>query len=90
MPTSGSDPYGCDGGSGLNRTARGALRMARDNWVEILKCPNCRKTGFAILSQTDELSWDMEADFVPTGFKVIHIKHGIIFHCASCGFPVEP
>jgi hypothetical protein len=64
--------------------------MMRDCWVETLKRPNCRKTGYAILSQTDDLSWDIEADFVPTGFKVIHLQHGIIFRCASCDIPAEP
>jgi hypothetical protein len=59
--------------------------MMGDCWVETLKCPNCRKTGFAVISQTHELSWDMEADFVPTGFKVTHLKHGIIFYFPAGG-----
>ena len=43
------------------------------------------KTGIAELSQTDELSWDIEADLVPAGFKVIQLQHG-----ASCDIPVVP
>ena len=62
----------------------------RDRWTEDLVCPNCRKTGVAELSQTDDLSWDIEADLVPAGFKVIQLEHGIQFHCASCDIAVEP
>jgi hypothetical protein len=62
----------------------------RERWTEDLVCPNCRKTGVAELSQTDDLSWDIEADLVPAGFKVIQLQHGIIFHCASCDIPVVP
>ena len=62
----------------------------REHWTEDLVCPNCGKTGQAELSQTDDLSWDIEADLVPACFKVIQLQHGIIFHCASCDVPVEP
>ena len=62
----------------------------REHWTEDLVCPNCQKTGQAELSQTDDLSWDIEADLVPAGFKVIQLEHGIIFHCASCDIAVEP
>jgi hypothetical protein len=62
----------------------------RDQWIEKLVCPNCRKTGNAELSQTDKLSWDIRADSVPEGFNVIQLEHGIEFHCASCDIPVEP
>jgi hypothetical protein len=62
----------------------------REHWTEDLVCPNCGKTGQAELSQTDDLSWDIEADLVPAGFKVIQLEHGIIFHCAFCDIAVEP
>jgi hypothetical protein len=62
----------------------------REHWTEDLVCPNCRKTGQAELSQTDDTSFDIEADLVPAGFKVIQLQHGIIFHCASCDIPVVP
>ena len=62
----------------------------RDQWIEKLVCPNCRKTGTVELSQTDNLSWDIRADSVSEGFNVIPVEHGIEFHCASCDIPVEP
>jgi hypothetical protein len=63
---------------------------ARDHWVEYLRCPNCRQTGVALLSDVNEYSLDMQVDAVPEGFEVIHSKHGIEFYCASCDIPVEP
>jgi hypothetical protein len=66
------------------------LEMMREQWIEKLVCPNCRKTGMAELSQTDDLSWDVQTDSVPEGFDVIQSQHGIEFHCASCDVPVEP
>jgi hypothetical protein len=59
----------------------------RDQWIEKLVCPNCRKTGNAELSQTDELSWDVRADSVPDGFNVIQVEHRIEFHCAFLRHP---
>jgi hypothetical protein len=50
----------------------------RDQWIEKLVCPNCRKTGNAELSQTDELSWDVRADSVPDGFNVIQVEHMLL------------
>jgi hypothetical protein len=38
-----------------------------DHWSENLRCPNCRKTGTARLSQAD--GWN--AHGVPEGFKVV-------------------
>jgi hypothetical protein len=70
--------------------SRRIFQRMRDQWIERLVCPNCRKTGNAELSQTDELSWDTRADSVPEGFNVLQLEHGIIFHCASCDIPVEP
>src|ERR1700730_17192603 len=50
--------------------------MMREQWIGKLVCPNCRKTGMAELSQTDDLSWDVRADRVPEGFAVIQSQHG--------------
>jgi hypothetical protein len=55
-----------------------------DHWVENLRCPNCRKTGAARLSQED--GWNVHMDNVPDGFKVVDRN----FYCASCDRPVEP
>jgi hypothetical protein len=76
--------------SGLENARLGAhVPAMREHWIENLVCPNCRKIGQAELSQTDDLSWDIEADLVPAGFKVIQLEHGIIFHCSSCDIAVE-
>jgi hypothetical protein len=64
--------------------------MARDHWVEILRCPDCRRRGYASLSSTDRLSWDVQVDSVPEGFKVIEARNGSNFYCAFCDQPVEP
>jgi hypothetical protein len=53
--------------------------MARDSWVENLRCPHCRKTGEAQLSATDEYSWEVQVDSVPEGFKVSELKTGSNF-----------
>jgi hypothetical protein len=64
--------------------------MARDSWVEKLRCPNCRKVGIARLSATDEFSWDFLVENVPQGFKVIQSENIRNFFCASCDIPAEP
>jgi uncharacterized protein YbaR (Trm112 family) len=66
------------------------LRMARDRWVEVLRCPDCRRTGKAQLSVDDEYSWEFQVDSLPTGFKVCEPMMGGTFYCISCGIPVEP
>jgi predicted RNA-binding Zn-ribbon protein involved in translation (DUF1610 family) len=55
-----------------------------EHWVENLRCPNCRKTGIARLSQVD--GWNTHPDSIPEGFKVV----GRNFYCTSCDRPVEP
>jgi hypothetical protein len=59
-----------------------------DRWAENLRCPNCRKTGTARLSQAD--GWNAHAESVPEGFEVIKSEYGNNFRCASCDVPVEP
>jgi hypothetical protein len=65
------------------------LRMARDRWVEVLRCPDCRRTGEAQLSAEDKLSWEFRVDSLPSGFKVCEPMMGGTFYCISCGTPVE-
>ena len=73
------------------RTLREAYYwMARDSWVEKLRCPNCRKTGEAQLSAADEYSWEVLVDSVPEGFKVIQSGGVSSIYCSSCDNPVEP
>ena len=64
--------------------------MDRDRWVEILRCPICRKTGEAQLSAADEDWLITRVESAPAGFKVMQLKNGFDFFCASCGTPVEP
>ena len=70
--------------------SRRILWMARDRWVEKLRCPNCRKAGIARLSTTDEFSWEIRMDGVPEGFKVVRSESSSNFYCSSCDRPVEP
>jgi hypothetical protein len=63
--------------------------MARDCWVEVLRCPKCGKMGDAKLSAEDEYSWDFQVDGIPEGFKLVHLNEDYFF-CASCDIPVEP
>jgi hypothetical protein len=64
--------------------------MARNSWVENLRCPNSRRTGTAQLSAADEYSWDAKVDSVSEGFKVIELAIGSNFYCSSCDIPVDP
>ena len=65
--------------------------MARDHWVEFLRCPNCRKTGVALASTDDDLSWTVQIDSIPSGFKVVRSSGDVSnFYYSSCDSPVEP
>jgi hypothetical protein len=66
------------------------LRMARDNWVEILRCPHCGKIGTAQLSTADDHSWTVQVDSIPNGFQFIQCEDGSNFYCASCDCAAEP
>jgi hypothetical protein len=68
------------------------LGMARDCWVEVLRCARCGKTGEAQISAEDQLSWNFRVDAIPHGFKVIRIDaaNSGYFFCGSCDLPVEP
>src|SRR5437667_9485297 len=58
---------------------------------QTLRCPNCRKTGEARLSATDEYSWDVQVDSIPEGFKVIRLENGLPnFLCVLCDIAAEP
>jgi hypothetical protein len=59
-----------------------------DRWVENLRCPACRKTGAARLSQAD--GWNVHVDNLPEGFYFIQSEYGSNFYCSSCDSPVEP
>ena len=84
--------FDCGGATDWNiEGLRRILGMARDSWVENLRCPNCRKTGEARLSATDEYSWDVRVDSFPEGFKVIRLENGLPnFLCVLCDIAAEP
>ena len=75
---------------GTFRDCGGYLQMARDQWVEYLRCPRCRKTGVALASTEDDLSWTVQIDSLPAGFKVVGSGDVSNFYCSSCDRPVEP
>jgi hypothetical protein len=53
--------------------------MDRDRWVEILRCPICRKTGEAQLSAADEDWLITRVESAPGGFKVIQLRMASTF-----------
>jgi hypothetical protein len=75
---------------GTFRDGGAYLLMARDCWVENLRCPWCRKTGIAQLSATDEYSWDVQVDGISEGFRFMQLGNVSNFFCSLCDSPVEP
>jgi hypothetical protein len=59
-----------------------------DHWVEVLRCPRCKNTGDAELSEIGSY-FDVKVDSVPEGFVVRESEYGINFYCSSCDCPVE-
>jgi hypothetical protein len=62
----------------------------RDHWIENLRCRRCRTSGIAVLSTEDKLSWAVQVESVPEGFRVIEFENAINFYCSACDRPVEP
>jgi hypothetical protein len=68
----------------------------RDQRTENLRCPKCRKTGNAELSQANDRAYYDDGDRItrveslPDGFKIIQLEYGIDFCCVSCDVPVAP
>jgi hypothetical protein len=64
----------------------------RDQWTEILRCPECGATGHALLSQAspsspayhDGTDQNVRVEFVPIGFKSIVTDLGCEFYCDEC------
>jgi hypothetical protein len=75
---------------GTKKERMAIYRMARDCWVEVLRCPECGKMGESKLSAADGRSWEFHVDHVPHGFKVIQTRDGSCFFCTSCDTPAEP
>ena len=59
-----------------------------DHWIEVLRCPKCKRTGTADLSDPGGPT-DIKMNTVPEGFSVFESEHGINFYCSSCNCPAE-
>jgi hypothetical protein len=59
-----------------------------DEWNEQLRCPHCRRTGVARLSQGEHDTPTVQ--IVPDGFKVVQTSYGPNFECATCNVAVDP
>src|ERR1700693_4827539 len=79
--------FDCGGVPGWKTGGAGRIfiQMTRDNWVEYLICIRCRTIGAANLSTADKLSWDVQVDSVPEGFRTTQSEYGVNFRCVSCG-----
>jgi hypothetical protein len=60
-----------------------------DQWNEELRCPLCRNTGMASLSQFKDANMPT-VDYGPDGFKALQTEYGPDFHCATCNVPAAP
>jgi hypothetical protein len=56
-------------------------------WIEILTCSRCGKTGLAEL--WDSPAFEGHADLVPPGFKAVHHMQGRTFYCVDCDLPAR-
>lgn len=57
---------------------------ASNKWAELLKCPNCGRSGSAQLSQPQGRVYDISVEAVPAGFKVVSTAYGETFFCEAC------
>ncbi len=58
-----------------------------EQWNEPLRCPRCRSTGIANLSQPDGEGPTVYG--IPAGFKVVKTQYGPTFYCAACDISTE-
>jgi hypothetical protein len=63
--------------------------MPREHWIENLMCRRCKNDGIAVLSTEDKLSWDVQVESVPEGFRTVRSEYGVNFRCASCNRPAD-
>jgi hypothetical protein len=80
---------GCLNDKGTFRDYGAFLGMARDHWVQFLSCRRCQTSGVAVLSTEDKLSWAVQVESVPEGFRV-KSENGSNFCCSARDRPVEP
>lgn len=62
---------------------------ASNQWTELLSCPNCRRSGSALLSKPEKRAFDFSVESIPDGFKVVRTEFGETFHCKACNLPAH-
>jgi hypothetical protein len=72
-----------------NGRAQVHIGRMTDEWNEQLRCPECRRTGMASLSQADSDDTPT-VHSVPDGFKVVMTEYGPDFVCATCDVAAAP
>ena len=60
-----------------------------DQWTETLRCPKCRKTGRAGLTQGEDDETPTVSS-IAAGFRVVQTRHGPSFRCEDCDVEVDP
>ena len=65
------------------------IGLMTDEWSEQLRCPQCRKTGMASLSQGEDHQTPTALS-VPDGFKIVQTEYGPNFQCETCNVAVLP
>ncbi len=61
----------------------------KDQWTEVLRCPECPNEGIVSLSYPERAKTPT-VDSIQSGFLVVHTKYGPRFHCEACNIPVMP
>ena len=64
-------------------------RIAHNQWIELLTCPNCGESGTVHLSQPEGRDWDMSVEAVSAGFKVVRVEFGEAFYGKACNLPTD-
>jgi hypothetical protein len=77
---------------GLEHPRIGSLSKGRlkSQWPingnEKMRCPQCRNTGIASLSQSEDAQIPT-VHGIPDGFIVVQTEYGPDFHCGTCNIP---
>lgn len=64
-------------------------RIAHNQWIELLTCPNCGESGTVQLSQPEGRVYDVSVEAVSAGFKVVRVQFGEAFYCKACNLPTD-
>jgi hypothetical protein len=70
-------------GPNLNLSVSCPLIWMDEQWTETLRCPRCRKTGPASLTQGEQ-DETPRVNSLSAGFKVVYSQHGPNFRCEDC------